>query len=254
MSDTKITAVGSGDVAAISGQAAGSGGADVDMSALGMFLNADLVVQLIVVLLFLGSFWSWIIIINKYVGLNRIEARSDKFETSFWKSKDLDAWYEKIKAKANDPLARVFMAGMQEWTASRAENKTPSREERGAIRERVGQAMQVARNREVDLMENGLGFLATVGSTAPFIGLLGTVLGIMNSFQSIANEKSTNLVVVAPGIAEALFATAIGLFAAIPAVMAYNKFNNDIGRLTGTFEDFSTEFDTLLSRQFDKKE
>jgi biopolymer transport protein TolQ len=148
-------------------------------------------------------------------------------------------------------MAIIFVAAMEEWLRSKTTVNTPLQGLKLSLRERVVQVMQVARNREIEHLESGLGFLATVGSSAPFIGLFGTVWGIMNSFQAIAISKNTSLAAVAPGIAEALLATAIGLFAAIPAVIAYNKFSNELARFSNKLEDFSTEFDTILSRQLE---
>lgn len=224
-----------------------------DLSLISLFLHANFIVKLVIFALFFSSFWSWKIIFDKWTMLKTSRAKAAKFEKGFWDSNDIDEWYRRTIQKANHPLARVFAAGMQEWYASKGTNLARlSHEARDAIRARVAQLMMVARNREVDEMEKSLGFLATVGSTAPFVGLFGTVWGIMDSFQSIAAEKSTNLTVVAPGIAEALFATAVGLLAAIPAVIAYNKLSAAVGRFAGVMEDFSNEFDAMLSRQFDE--
>ena len=223
-----------------------------DMTAIGMFMNADFIVQGIILMLLLASFWSWAIIFEKWARFKTVKIKANKFENDFWSSEALDKFHEKIKKKANHPMAHVFMAAMEEWFRSRMQNlSSVSMAARTGVRERINQIMVVARNREIDKLENGLGFLATVGSSAPFVGLFGTVWGIMNSFQSIAVSKNTSLAVVAPGIAEALFATAIGLFAAIPAVIAYNKFSSELDNFAGKLEDFSTEFNTLLSRQIE---
>lgn len=246
MVDTAVTPVGSNVVATVAGQHAAAG---TDMSIGYLFFHADLIVQAIILLLLLASLWSWKIMIDKQAELKRILSRARKFEEGFIQHEDLNIWYEKTQKKSDHPLAQVFLAGMSEWVAGTKGGKMLSAEEITRLRERAGQAMTVRRNREIDAMEQGLPFLATVGSTAPFIGLLGTVLGIMNSFQNIAMEKSTNLVVVAPGIAEALFATAVGLFAAIPAVMAYNKLMNEVGRIGGMLEDFCLDLDTRFLRQ-----
>ncbi|MDX1975404.1 MAG: protein TolQ [Rickettsiales bacterium] len=216
-----------------------------------MFAQADLTVQTVMLLLLFASFWCWAIIFEKWFLFRKIKSKAVKFETDFWASEALDKFFEKIKKRANHPMAVIFVAAMEEWTRSKNSLSQTPQGMKLSVRERVIQVMQVARNREIEYLESGLGFLATTGSAAPFIGLFGTVWGIMNSFQAIAVSKNTSLVAVAPGIAEALFATAIGLFAAIPAVIAYNKFANELVRFSNKLEDFSTEFDTILSRQLE---
>ena len=243
MVDTATTAVQAAQVA-------GSMAAH-DMSMLGLFLQADFVVKGVMISLLLASVWCWAIIIEKLLVLKSQYINANKFQEKFWSSNDLDQFFDQVHRKRPHPLHRVWIAGIEEWNLSK---KSPPRDadEKRSLLDRVGKAMMVARNRELDGLERGLGFLATSGAIAPFIGLFGTVWGIMNSFKSIAAEKSTNLAVVAPGIAEALFATAVGLFVAIPAVIAYNRISADINRFSGMMEDFSTEFSTLLSRQLDK--
>ncbi|MBM3617633.1 MAG: protein TolQ [Alphaproteobacteria bacterium] len=244
--DTAVTPVASADVAG------GAAAAVHDLSILGMFMQADFVVKAVMISLLLASFWSWAIMCDKYVRFKAIRMSTNRFEKDFWSSGAIDKFYEKVKKRATHPLAVIFTAGMEEWYRSRQEGSAAIHPGlRIGVRERVSQVMQITRNRELDKLEHNLGFLATVGSSAPFIGLFGTVWGIMNSFTSIAASKNTTLAVVAPGIAEALLATAIGLFAAIPAVIGYNKFSGELDRLTGKLEDFSTEFNTLLSRQLD---
>jgi biopolymer transport protein TolQ len=245
---TAVDAVGAADIA--------GNVAQMDMSAWGMFLQADFVVKTVMIALMLASIWTWAIIFDKAVRFKSIRQRSARFESDFWSADALDGFYEKIKrrydktkARANHPYAVVFMAAMEEWFRSAGKGGARMRLSGTGVKERISQIMSVERNRELDELENGLGFLATVGSSAPFIGLFGTVWGIMNSFQNIAVSKNTSLAVVAPGIAEALLATAIGLFAAIPAVIAYNKFNGELNKLAGRLEDFSVEFEALLSRQ-----
>ena len=178
--------------------------------------------------------------------------KSNQFEKKFWSANALDSFYDSVKHQANHPLASVFTAAMEEWYRAKWKDvHTVGQDAKEALRQRMSQLMLVARNQELGKLEKHLGFLATVGSTAPFIGLFGTVWGIMNSFQSIAAEQNTSLAVVAPGIAEALLATAIGLFAAIPAVVAYNRFSNDLRQMDGRLEDFCHEFDSLISRQLE---
>lgn len=222
-----------------------------DFSILGMFMQADWVAKSVMILLLMASFWCWAIIFEKYFLFRNVKAKATRFENDFWSSEALDKFYEKSKKRANHPMAIIFVAAMEEWFRSKNNGTQPSQGLKLSLRERIVQVMQVARNRELEHVESGLGFLATTGSSAPFIGLFGTVWGIMNSFHGIALSKNTSLVAVAPGIAEALFATAIGLFAAIPAVIAYNKFSNELVRFSNKLDDFSTEFDTILSRQLE---
>ncbi len=223
-----------------------------DLSMIGLFLQADLMVKAVILVLLLASFWSWVIIIEKWMILASIRLKTKSFESEFWSSDALDKLHERTKKRANHPIASMFNAAMDEWVRSKTSGMgSPGSPQRTAVRERIVQIMGVARNREFDRLENGLGFLATVGTSAPFIGLFGTVWGIMNSFHAIALSKNTSLAAVAPGIAEALFATACGLFAAIPAVIAYNKFSNSLSQYSGRLEDFGTEFNTILSRQIE---
>lgn len=246
MADPVSTAVTGVDATTLAGSAA-----PIDFSMWGMFMQADWVVKLVLLFLLFASFWCWAIIFEKYFLFRTVKHKAQRFEAEFWSSEALDKFYEKTKKRANHPMAIIFVAAMEEWFRSK---NTVSQTMQGikiSLRERIVQVMQVARSRELEHLESGLGFLATTGSAAPFIGLFGTVWGIMNSFHGIAMSKNTSLVAVAPGIAEALFATAIGLFAAIPAVIAYNKFSIELSRFSNKLEDFSTEFDTILSRQLE---
>jgi biopolymer transport protein TolQ len=218
-----------------------------DLSMFGLFMQADMIVKSIIIMLLFASFWSWVIIFEKVMKFKLVKEKGERFEQDFWSSEALDEFYEKVKRRANHPYAVVFLAAMEEWARSEKGGRRTGL--RASIQERMYQVMSVARNRELGDLEKGIGFLATVGTAAPFIGLFGTVWGIMNSFQSIAVSKNTSLAVVAPGIAEALFATAIGLFAAIPAVIAYNKLSTELAKFAGRIEDFCVEFNTLLSRQ-----
>lgn len=221
--------------------------ASVDFSVWGLFMNADLIVQFVILLLLGASVWCWSIIFNKYFLYKRISQDADQFETSFWNAKSLDDLYDRLIAHVKDPMSSVFASAMREWRSS-----TPG-QGHGGLPQRVERIMQVTVNRELDDLERHLSFLATVGSTAPFVGLFGTVWGIMNSFQGIAMMKSTNLAVVAPGIAEALFATALGLIAAIPAVVAYNKLSTDLNRYAGRLEGFVQEFSAIIARKIDSR-
>lgn len=222
-----------------------------DMSILGLLQQADIVVKLVILLLVLASFWGWSVIFDKLIRLKAIKEKMNRFEKVFWSGQLLDQLYERVKARIDHPMAAVFVTAMQEW--GRYKNLNHQLEEgiKAGIKERVLQTMQVACNREMDKLYKHLGFLATIGSAAPFIGLFGTVWGIMNSFQSIAATKNTTLAVVAPGIAEALLATAIGLLAAIPASIFYNYLNGQLHSLEGKIEDFSMEIRVLLSRELD---
>ena len=245
--DTAVTAVNATDVA---GSAAGAI-ASHDLSMLGMFMNADFVVKAIILGLLFCSFWCWYIIFEKYISFKNAKSKADRFEKEFWSADSLDAFYERVKKKRQvHPFALVFMAAMDEFHKSQRANVAAAANKIN-LRDRMYQIMQVSRNRELDFLSKGIGVLASVGSSAPFIGLFGTVWGIMNSFQSIANSNNTSLAVVAPGIAEALFATAIGLFAAIPAVLAYNRYAGELDKFDGRLQDFSVEFNTLLSRQME---
>jgi biopolymer transport protein TolQ len=199
-----------------------------------LFLKADFVVKFVIIILIAASIYSWAIIIEKYKLFKKINGSSSFFEDQFWSSKSADSLYKKLEGYNEDPMANVFKAGMDFMI----KNKSRS----ASTQERVLQALSSSIDKEMEIIEKKLTFLATVGSTAPFIGLFGTVWGIMNSFQSIAISKNTSLAIVAPGIAEALFATALGLLAAIPAVVAYNKFTSDSRRYSTRLENFSQSF------------
>ncbi len=236
MGDTSATA------AAISGG---------DLSILTLFLQADVVVKAVMVLLLLASIWVWAIIFEKAASIRRANRQADAFEDRFWSGGSLDELYEQEGAKPVHPVAAVFGAAMGEWR--RSSRVAGADMVRGGVRDRVDRAMNVTVGREMERMERWMVFLASVGSTAPFVGLFGTVWGIMHSFAAIAASKNTSLAVVAPGIAEALFATAIGLVAAIPAVLAYNKISTDLARFAARMEGFGTEFGAILSRQSEER-
>ena len=234
----------------------GSIGSDA-LSIWGLLLNADAVVKAVILILVVASFWCWTIIFEKSVRFRRLRVLAEKFEEAFWSGGSLEDLYDRVGHRPDHPMAAIFAAAMAEWRRSTSGGLGGNGLGGGqgltaGLHQRIGQAMQVALSREVDKLERYMGFLATVGSTAPFIGLFGTVWGIMNSFQSIAASKNTSLAVVAPGIAEALFATALGLVAAIPAVIAYNKLSGDLDRYEGRLETFSAEFSAILSRQLEE--
>ncbi len=218
------------------------------LSFLELFLQAHVVVQAVMVGLMLASVWSWAIIIEKYFAFRRARREADRFENMFWSGQSLEELYAALARDGRAiAMAALFVAAMREWKRS----VEGSIRALGGIQLRVEKVMDVTITREMERLERRLLFLATVGSTAPFVGLFGTVWGIMTSFQAIAVSKNTSLAVVAPGIAEALFATAIGLVAAIPAVIFYNKFSADAARLSQRLETFADEFSAIVSRQVD---
>jgi len=222
----------------------------VDFSLLALFWRATFIVQLVMLALVLASFWSWAIIIQKFLNFRVARADAAMFDRAFWSGEPLDELYTKIGAKPRGASEEIFCAGMSEWHSSHRSD--------GALiagaQARIERSMDVAITRQTEKLTNGLTFLATVGSIAPFVGLFGTVWGIKNAFQEIAAQQSTNLAVVAPGIAEALVATALGLLAAIPAVVAYNRLISDAEGLTGGLETFADEFSTTLGRQINRND
>ena len=219
----------------------------VTLSPLKLFVDADIVVKIIMIGLALASIWTWSIIVGSARAIRRSGKQSRLYERDFWKTEDIDAFY-KTRGKEDVPSAHVLSAGVQEWRRSTIA-KTQDNE---GVRQRLSSAMNASIGEEIDRLSERLNFLATVGSVAPFVGLLGTVWGIMRSFTAIAAEQNSSLAVVAPGIAEALFATAIGLFAAIPAVIAYNRFSHRINMLEARLFRFSDQFHATLSRELDK--
>jgi biopolymer transport protein TolQ len=222
-----------------------------NLSLWGLFLEADVVVKLVMLILLLASVWVWAIIIEKVISLRRVNREATEFEDSFWSGGSLDDLYEREGADPTNPIAAVFGAAMSEW--KRTVRIAGIDIGTTAVKERVDRAMNVTIMREMDRLERYMIFLASVGSTAPFVGLFGTVWGIMHSFSAIAAMHNTDLAVVAPGIAEALFATAIGLVAAIPSVLAYNKLSNDLARFAARLEGFGAEFSAILSRQSEER-
>jgi biopolymer transport protein TolQ len=222
-----------------------------DLTLWSLFMEADIVVKLVIVGLLLASIWVWAIVFEKFASLRRANKEADTFEDRFWSGGSLDDLYDHEGAKPNHPMAAVFGAAMGEWR--RTARVAGADVSRSGVRDRVDRAINVTIGREMERMERWMIFLASVGSTAPFVGLFGTVWGIMHSFSAIAAMHNTNLAVVAPGIAEALFATAIGLVAAIPAVLAYNKISTDLSRYAVRLEGFGTEFGAILSRQSEER-
>jgi len=227
------------------------GGNIPDFSLWGMFAQADWIVQLVMLVLLGSSLWCWAIIFDKTKRIRRVVIQADKFDGEFWSGNSLEDLYTRVKKNPDHPMAALFVAAMREWQRSaggRSTNKLGM-----GLQDRIYRVMRVTVSREMERLENYLSFLATVGATAPFVGLFGTVWGIMNAFEQIALSHNSSLAVVAPGIAEALFATAMGLVAAIPAVVAYNKISNDLGRYANRLEGFADEFGTILSRQLDEE-
>ena len=225
------------------------GAAGSDVSLISLFLDAGLVVKTVMIGLMLASIWSWAIILDKWFLYGRTRRQLNRFEKVFWSGQSLEELYQSVSEKTPTGMAALFVAAMHEWKRSY---------ERGAnsqigLQTRIDKVLDVSLAREAERLERRLIFLATVGSAAPFVGLFGTVIGIMTSFQAIAGSKSTNLAVVAPGIAEALLATALGLLAAIPATIFYNKLSSDVSKITLRLESFADEFSAILSRQIDER-
>ena len=210
---------------------------NTDFSILKLFVRADIIVKSVIIILIACSIYSWAVIIEKIKLFKKINSSSEDFENKFWKSKSAENFYDNLPSKTEDPMARVFMDSMQVMLKSKRSSN---------LNEKMSRMLEINIEKQMEKIEKGYTFLATVGSTAPFIGLFGTVWGIMNSFQSIAISRNTSLAIVAPGIAEALFATALGLLAAIPAVVAYNKFNNDAKKYSQKLENFSKRFLSII--------
>ena len=222
--------------AEISSQAVGLA-SNADFSILNLFIRADVVVKSVIIILIASSIYSWAIIIEKYKLFKKINKSSEEFENKFWKSRSAESFFNNLPEKIDDPMAKVFKDTMQVIIKSKSKSN---------LSNKLESMLQVSIEKQMNTIEKSYTFLATVGSTAPFIGLFGTVWGIMNSFQSIAISRNTSLAIVAPGIAEALFATALGLLAAIPSVVAYNKFNSDSKKYAQKLESFSKRFTSII--------
>jgi len=220
----------------ISSQAVGLA-SSADFSLVSLFIRADIIVKSVIILLIACSIYSWAVIIEKYRLFRKINLSTEEFETKFWNSKSAESFYNNLPSNTEDPMALVFKDAMQNLL---------KRKSKSDLHDRMTTMLETGIEKQMAKISKGYTFLATVGSTAPFIGLFGTVWGIMNSFQSIAISRNTSLAIVAPGIAEALFATALGLLAAIPAVIAYNKFNNDSNLYSKKLENFSKRFLTII--------
>ena len=219
-------------------QVVGLGGS-TDFSLMQLFLRADFIVKAVIIILISASIYSWALIFDKYKLFKRIEKSTNNFEEKFWKSRSAESFYNSYTNREKDPVAKIFQAAMAELIKTKSKSSSVQSA-------RVSRIIEISADKEIKLIEKNFTFLATVGSNAPFIGLFGTVWGIMNSFQSIAISRNTSLAIVAPGIAEALFATALGLLAAIPAVIAYNKFNSDAKKYSGRIENFSKRFLSII--------
>ncbi|RYG32551.1 MAG: protein TolQ [Burkholderiales bacterium] len=217
-----------------------------DFSLMALFLRADIIVKAVMAILALASVWSWAVAIDKWLSVGGAKSRAKRLEQSFWSGQPMEDMDGRVSEKSSEAMARVFAAGAREWREGR---RTGGADEAQAIMQRTTAQMDVAVSRETSRMESGLSTLAIIASSTPFIGLLGTVIGIMNSFRDIAAKGETNLTVVAPGIAEALFATALGLFAAIPALIFYNKFSADISSFSERMQNFAAEVSVRLSRR-----
>ena len=220
----------------ISSQAVGLA-SNTDFSIMSLFIRADIIVKSVIIILIASSIYSWAIIFDKIRMFKKINKSAEDFEEKFWKSKSAETFYNNLPASINDPMAQLFKTSMQTVIKSRS---------RSSLGEKLPAILEVNIEKQMTTVDKNFTFLASVGSTAPFIGLFGTVWGIMNSFQSIAISRNTSLAIVAPGIAEALFATALGLLAAIPAVVAYNKFSNDSKKYSQKLENFSKRFLTII--------
>ena len=219
-------------------QVVGLGGS-TDFSIIQLFLRADFVVKSVIIILIAASIYSWALIFEKQRLFKKIEKSTNNFEEKFWKSKSAENFYHNLSNKNKDPLTNIFQSAMVELIKTKSKSSSVQTA-------RVSRVLEISVDKEINLIEKHFTFLATVGSTAPFIGLFGTVWGIMNSFQSIAISRNTSLAIVAPGIAEALFATALGLLAAVPAVIAYNKFTSDCRKYSGRIENFSKRFISII--------
>jgi biopolymer transport protein TolQ len=217
----------------------------------GLFMDADIVVKLVMIGLLAASIWVWAIAFEKWMALRRVNKAADSFEDRFWSGGSLDDLYDQEGTNPAHPMASVFAAAMGEWR--RSMRVAGADIAHTSVRERIDRAITVTAQREMERLERWMVFLASVGATAPFVGLFGTVWGIMRSFSAIAAMQTTNLAVVAPGIAEALFATAIGLVAAIPAVLAYNQISNSLSRFAARMDAFGSEFSAILSRQSEER-
>jgi len=228
------------------------GSVTYDLTIWGLFFQADIVVKLVLIILLFASFWTWAIIFEKALRMRRLRTYAHDFEEAFWSGGSLDDLFDRIDRNPRDPMSSLFVSAMREWRRSAARGGVGNPQGKANLQQRIERVMQITLGREMERLERHMVFLASVGSSAPFVGLFGTVWGIMNAFTSIAAAENTSLAVVAPGIAEALFATALGLVAAIPAVIGFNKLSTDLNRYAARLEAFAGEFGSILSRQLDE--
>jgi len=218
-----------------------------------LFLQADIVVKVVMLILIFASIWSWAIIFDKSIRLRSVTNKSKRFEEQFWSGSSLDELYDRVGLRPPDPMSSIFIAAMREWRRSIGKGIEKKPENMVGLGQRIDRVMRVTLEREMDHLQRSMTFLASTGSVSPFLGLFGTVWGIMNTFSAIGVSSDTSLATVAPGIAEALFATALGLVAAIPAVIAYNSISSDMNRYALQLENFAGEFGAIISRQLEEQ-
>jgi biopolymer transport protein TolQ len=235
-----------------SGLSEQAGAAVVELTPWALFMHGDIISRVLMVILVVASVWSWAIILDKFIRMSRVRAATDAFENEFWSGGSLETLYDRVADRPDNPMAVIFVSAMSEWRRS-VERGIVQKGLTTGLKERIDKVMTVTIGREMERLERFLNFLASVGSTAPFIGLMGTVWGIMLSFSAIASSKNNSLAVVAPGISHALFATLLGLVAAIPAVLAYNILQSTLSRYGNRLDGFADEFSAILSRQLDER-
>ena len=235
----------------IAAEAVANLGRNMDFSLWGLFNHVDILGKLIIITLILGSVFVWAVIFSKYTTMKRMNAQANKFEDAFWSGEPLEKLFDRVSARPADPMTAIFVVGMKEWRRG-TKSRIRTTELRGSLIQRIERSMYIAISRELSAAEKYMTFLSSTGSVAPFVGLLGTVWGIMNAFISIAGSNNTSLSVVAPGIAEALYTTALSLITAIPAVLAYNKFSSDMAKYADRLDAFSTEFTSIIARHLEE--
>lgn len=233
--------------------AVGAIAAGVEFSIWGLFLQADIIVKAVMIFLAAASIWCWAIIFDKVLRLRSLTKRAGQFEEKFWSGSSLEELCDRVGPRPPDPMSSIFVAAMREWRRSSAKNKDGKPDNMAGLGQRIDRVMRISLEREMDHLQRRMTFLASTGAVAPFLGLFGTVWGIMNTFTAIGLSSDTSLATVAPGIAEALFATALGLVAAIPAVIAYNSISADMNRYALRLENFAGEFGAILSRQLEDR-
>lgn len=233
--------------------AVGAVAANAEFTIWGLFLQADIVVKAVMIFLLWASVWSWGIIFEKVFRLRSLTKKAEKFEEKFWSGSSLEELYDRVGPRPPDPMSSIFVAAMREWRRSSSKNKDTKPENIEGLGQRIDRVMRISLEREMDHLQRSMTFLASTGAVAPFLGLFGTVWGIMNTFSAIGASSDTSLATVAPGIAEALFATALGLIAAIPAVIAFNTISADMNRYALRLENFAGEFGAILSRQLEDR-